>query len=236
LVFRQRVETLNRTLFQGRNIKYVAVPTDQVLSEDQLAKRTRHLSDNRGWEQKVNNLLNTVRKGYPLTDAYKQMVQVDAFDGYYTFGPAANFYVNKLGFDFIPSAIAPHKARWSDREKELLGRLKKHERLSDLELIEIFSGRGLIKKVSDFAMNSRLKLGSQSFKVKNVTGGIDLTSAKMNLETQNAGQRIKFHLDPALLAQLKNIPGFIPVVTNIQPLKSLPEFLGLKEASANASF
>ena len=31
-------------------------------------------------------------------------------------------------------------------------------------------------------------------------GGIDLTPANMNLQTRNAGEEIKFHLDPAQLA------------------------------------
>ena len=65
------------------------------------------------------------------------------------------------------------------------------------------------------------------------TGGIDLTPANMNLQTQNNNGEIKFHLDPAMLKQLQNAPGFVPVIINIQPLKSLQEFLGLNQ---NTSF
>jgi hypothetical protein len=36
-------------------------------------------------------------------------------------------------------------------------------------------------------------------------------------------------MDPAMLEQLRNAPGFVPVIINIQPLKSLPEFLGLNQ-------
>ena len=43
---------------------------------------------------------------------------------------------------------------------------------------------------------------------------------------------IKFHLDPAQLQQLQNALGFVPVIINIQPLKSLPDFLGLKQEAA----
>ena len=57
------------------------------------------------------------------------------------------------------------------------------------------------------------------------TGGIDLTPANMNLQTQNAGDGIKFHLNPAMLAQLLKAPGFVPVIINIQPLKDLKTFL-----------
>jgi len=60
-------------------------------------------------------------------------------------------------------------------------------------------------------------------------GGIDLTPSQMHLQTLNAGQGIKFHLNPAMLQRLQNAPGFTPVVININPLKSLPEFLGISE-------
>ncbi|MBF0571075.1 MAG: hypothetical protein HQL12_04320 [Candidatus Omnitrophica bacterium] len=58
-------------------------------------------------------------------------------------------------------------------------------------------------------------------------GGIDLTAANMNLQTQNNGGEIKFHLDPAMLRQLQNAPGFVPVIINIQPMMDLRQFLGL---------
>jgi len=58
-------------------------------------------------------------------------------------------------------------------------------------------------------------------------GGIDLTAANMNLQTQSNGGEIKFHLDPAMLQQLQNAPGFVPVIINIQPMTSLRQFLGL---------
>ena len=68
-----------------------------------------------------------------------------------------------------------------------------------------------------------------------VNGGIDLSSANMHLQTRNTGEGIKFRLDPAMLAQLQNAPGFEPVIINIQPLKSLTEFLGLNQVSADLS-
>jgi CheY-like chemotaxis protein len=59
-------------------------------------------------------------------------------------------------------------------------------------------------------------------------GGIDLTPANMNLQTLNAGQGIKFHMDSAMLAQLQNAPGFVPVIIDIQPMLDLRAFLGVK--------
>ena len=68
-------------------------------------------------------------------------------------------------------------------------------------------------------------------------GGIDLTPANLNLQMTNIGGVITFHMDPVMLAQLKNAPGFMPVVIKIQPLDSLSQFLGVnstKELSAES--
>ena len=82
------------------------------------------------------------------------------------------------------------------------------------------------------------------------TGGIDFNSDKINLQVKMdsellrvSGMRtrlrgndngIKFHIDPAMLQRLQNAPGFVPVIINIQPLKSLPEFLGIRETAGNS--
>ena len=60
-------------------------------------------------------------------------------------------------------------------------------------------------------------------------GGIDLTSLK-SLSVQHNGQGIKFHIEPAMLAQLQNAPGFIPVIINMQPLRDLRAFLELADS------
>ena len=58
-------------------------------------------------------------------------------------------------------------------------------------------------------------------------GGIDLTPANMNVRIQNKGGEIKFHLNPAMLAQLQNALGFVPVIISIQLMTNLRAFLGL---------
>ncbi len=58
------------------------------------------------------------------------------------------------------------------------------------------------------------------------TGGIDLTSDKA-LTIQNNGEAIKFNIDPAMLEQLQNAPGFVPVIISIQPMTDIRMFLGL---------
>jgi hypothetical protein len=63
-------------------------------------------------------------------------------------------------------------------------------------------------------------------------GGIDLTPANMNLQTKTGIASpfgIKFQLDPAMLEQLQNAPGFVPVIISVQPLKDLSVFLGLNQ-------
>jgi hypothetical protein len=72
-------------------------------------------------------------------------------------------------------------------------------------------------------------------------GGIDLS--KVEVDSRFRGNdmvgngndtRIRFHIDPAQLARLRNASGFVPVIINIQPLKSLPEFLGIAEKAGNS--
>ena len=72
------------------------------------------------------------------------------------------------------------------------------------------------------------------------TGGIDFNADKMNLETKMDSRSslpggrqggndsgIQFHIDPAMLERFKNVPGFEPVIINIQPLVDIKQFLGL---------
>jgi hypothetical protein len=60
-------------------------------------------------------------------------------------------------------------------------------------------------------------------------GGIDFNSDKINLQFQNTGQAIRFHIDQAQLARLQSAPGFVPVIINIQPMTDLRLWLGLND-------
>ncbi|MBF0489594.1 MAG: hypothetical protein HQL15_03115 [Candidatus Omnitrophica bacterium] len=81
--------------------------------------------------------------------------------------------------------------------------------------LRITKGLSVEEVSADKAMNADEK-----------TGGIDLSSDKA-LEVKNDGERIKFHLDSAQLAQLQNAPGFYPVIISIVPMVNLRMFLGL---------
>jgi hypothetical protein len=50
----------------------------------------------------------------------------------------------------------------------------------------------------------------------------------MHFKIKNdTSEGIKFHLDPVMLAQLQNAPGFVPVIIDVQPLNDLKSFLGI---------
>jgi hypothetical protein len=77
-------------------------------------------------------------------------------------------------------------------------------------------------------------MAGQLTSTQNKTGGIDFNPYKMNLQlkagspTETFGddnQGIKFHIDSAMLEQLQNAPGFVPVIINIRPMANLKEFL-----------
>ena len=60
-------------------------------------------------------------------------------------------------------------------------------------------------------------------------GGIDLNKADeaLQLQTQDGEEGITFKIDPAMLAQYENAPGFTPEVVSMEPLPagSLKAFL-----------
>jgi len=79
----------------------------------------------------------------------------------------------------------------------------------------------LAKKIKDAVTSDNAKpVQQQGYK-----GGIDLTASQMNVETRNTNGAIRFHLNPAQLAQLQNARGFIPQILTMQPLKDLRAWL-----------
>ncbi|MBF0523166.1 MAG: nucleoside monophosphate kinase [Candidatus Omnitrophica bacterium] len=83
-------------------------------------------------------------------------------------------------------------------------------------------------KNTDQAMSSKQGLAQRSTNMPlENNGGIDLTAANMNLQTQSAGEGIRFRLDPVILQQLKNSQGFVPVIINIHAMPDVKLFLGL---------
>ncbi|MBF0490367.1 MAG: FHA domain-containing protein, partial [Candidatus Omnitrophica bacterium] len=232
-VYKERVTALaNEFARLKKAVSLVIIPTDQILSEDQVYKRAQFRMHNvNQWIEHAAGLVDHLRRGVPLTDKEKSTIQYKSFGLYYSFGPAANFYINKLGFELGPTSAAVHKAVMSPREFDILRRLHAGEILSDLDIVELFSGRGVARSLTSFTLPDKAMNSSKVKTSMTERGGIDFNSDKMNLETRNQGGDIQFHLDPAQLAQLQNAPGFTPVIINIQPMTDLSGFLGLNDAS-----
>jgi hypothetical protein len=92
-----------------------------------------------------------------------------------------------------------------------------------------------IEEIIDFLKETLVplqKTGDQA--AMGTRGGIDFTANKTPLEIQNSGKGIDFKMDPAMLEQLRNAPGFTPVIIDIQPLIDLRGFLGLKVSEKEA--
>ena len=159
-IYRERMEQLKSVLKgEGKNIKTVLVPPDQVISEDQLAKRARAYYGGRpGWDAAASGFISAIRSGLPLPLRAREILKYNNFPEYYSFGPAASFYVNTMGFQIVPvvfrrsasGALIP--ARPLTADNQLLKKLKNRERLSEEEIIELFSARGLQFNLSDLKM------------------------------------------------------------------------------------
>ena len=105
-------------------------------------------------------------------------------------------------------------------------------------LKELLTGQGRNVENKRFPVNNAMLIllnhGSK-------LGGIDLTPANMNFQVKNGSPiktfgneaGIKFHLNPAMLAQLRNATGFAPVNITLQPLTNLRGFLGMKQSNSN---
>ncbi len=83
--------------------------------------------------------------------------------------------------------------------------------------------------LKEFFVQREKGAGPAANPAKTPEGGIDFKSDKVNsaFVIKTSGEGIKFHIDPVMLEQLQNVPGFIPVIINIQPMNNIREFLGL---------
>ena len=145
-------------------------------------------------------------------------------------------YVSMGGGEAYEYVIENGQARKLEESEEQLAMQMRQaygsDEISSLTSYEINNQRRYVSTGSGSFAYGQDQKQDQSMKV-NGPGGIDLTPANMNLQTQNNGGEIKFHLDPAQLAQLQNAPGFVPVIINIRPMTNLRMFLGLKEQENN---
>lgn len=166
--YAERVYQIDR-YFKQENIpiQRMGAPTDQILSEDQLGKRIRHYC-NKFFKTNADTkmkefympILNKIRYGIPLDAKEIEIVTYKGFSEYHSFGLAANFYMNKLG-DFMNVYFADNpvvllNAIQKDSEKEgvLLRKLQNNEKLTEEDLIYLFSGRSVILSLRDNSHHS----------------------------------------------------------------------------------
>jgi glycosyltransferase involved in cell wall biosynthesis len=67
---------------------------------------------------------------------------------------------------------------------------------------------------------------SREYEAAKNTGGIDLQNVEPEIQSPS-GKGMKFAIDPAMLKELENAPGFVPVIITIEPMNNVREFLGL---------
>ncbi len=80
----------------------------------------------------------------------------------------------------------------------------------------------------DEARALREKGSKDSAMVKD-PGGIDLTPARIDLKTRDAGEPVTFNTDPAMLERLQRASGVTPVIIGIHALDSLRDFMRIGE-------
>ncbi len=68
----------------------------------------------------------------------------------------------------------------------------------------------------------------QQRRAGDAVGGIDLDQQQLKMDIMGTGGRVVFDVSPELLAQLKDSPGFMPMVIQINRLKDLSTFWGAK--------
>lgn len=140
-----------------------------------------------------------------------------------------------LAFDQLDSE---KKTAWKNTEL-IEGRLKINPDLvknTALALQTVTAPQGEVDQIVrelmfDSNQSSAKEVDRASLVAEDKKGGIDFKSGEVDsvFAVKNNGGEIKFHIDPAMLEQLQNAPGFMPVIINIQPIKDLPGFLGLQK-------
>ena len=189
--------------------------------------------------RKKARLLANPKRGLPK----RPRVIADDYQDYVDFGPLLNLDERATLGEFIltlrvmnaqeRNAMSAPRDRWDVIER--IGASHHLQPGHAKELIQTIVIPWVLKHDPTGPLANAIKVNRDSRGVGGTTtvkkqnaGGIDLTSNKF-LQTQNAGAGIKFHLDPAMLEQLRRAPGFVPVIINIQPMTDLRVFLGLAD-------
>jgi len=240
------------TAFLNKQAEYADVPVTKVnydvVSDRRLKYHVRRerpvdVEVIKARRDKELEILNGVEQGKKLTETQlkERLNQVDGYANVVRSTVANDIASDERLSGHLNFEKSDKKTAKTRRNKllEILSEVPEGEQLTISELtLRLNQEDGYVDVPvqtvrNDSNLDERLK-GNAKLNIKvyknnariEKNGGIDLTSNKA-LSVQNNGQGIKFHIDPAQLAQLQNAPGFVPVIINIQPLKDLPAFLGL---------
>ncbi len=135
---------------------------------------------------------------------------------------------NGLGNEFIKDVFMPTLLKGSQKPEGIFENFDFSKKSShDLPWGKIFQELQAMGSVETKRSDNVQPTRWDEAMATSDNGGIDFTANKTPLEIQNGGQGIKFHLDPAMLAQLQNAPGFVPVIISVQPMTNLKQFLGV---------
>ncbi|MDO8801770.1 DnaJ domain-containing protein [Phenylobacterium sp.] len=105
-------------------------------------------------------------------------------------------------------------------------------------LVDKFEDKAMTVSQGDAAM-AAVKQGGPDAAMRSAKGGIDFNSDRVDSAFEmrfsdggisakgGSASGGKFHIDPAMLEQLQNAPGFVPVIISVQPMENLALFLGL---------
>jgi hypothetical protein len=240
---------LNRPVTESQNLRDVLVSTN--LHEAADLKRLYELVKNIPLPVRIQiTFHDLLGKGssfdfdIPLADADISRARV--FNHYSMYDTGLRAFQPRLGpFIQLSAVSVPGPEEIKGLTFESAGEGPQE---SSTEILTDYTGNG--SELNADSTNSAMTATGNEMRepATKANGGIDLTPANMHLQTKidsrfrgndnrgdgndregsgNGNEGIRFHLTPAMLKQLQNAPGFVPVIINIQPMTNLREFLGI---------
>lgn len=247
-------EFWQETLSEGRLASYMNINRDQVTGQfrtanqklDQLRKLRNTFYDKwKGVSADGRARLNTGIAVVDHVDKLWESIQTDYSENMRLISMAANntaLIIEAQIKDFFDDPDNDHTAFHDYMRATVLMRNMEiqyfalnalldvvHERVvSDVDAAGLdYRDQGLGVREQNIVGNE----GRGTMDVERDVGGIDFNPQNLDLRTSTSGgSGIDIQIDPAELERLQNAPGFMPMIINIQPLQSLPLFLGLNEA------
>ncbi|UCD15809.1 MAG: phosphoglycerate kinase, partial [Candidatus Omnitrophota bacterium] len=147
-IYNPRIEALKQFFrTRNKNMNIIAIPTDQIISGQQIGKRVLYSGVQRP-ETVASEIIRKVNYGLALADYEKAIImKFKSVPGGHPLALAAVLYFKELKFNIVVSKETPHRECLTGEETVLLNNLLSGQQLSDMDIINLFSGRGGYKKV-----------------------------------------------------------------------------------------